>query len=197
MRAVLKLGGSLAASATLQSWLRTALACGRGRLVIVPGGGPFADEVRRLQRRMRLSDEVSHRMAILAMQQFGLAIESLAPGLEGADSRAAIERVLRRRRVAVWLPSRMLDRASDIRPGWDVTSDSLAAWLAERLRAQLLVVVKSCRIDSEDPRELARRRVVDEAFPRVVARCGARVAIVGRSSWRRLPCLLDATSDPA
>jgi 5-(aminomethyl)-3-furanmethanol phosphate kinase len=53
-----------------------------------------------------------------------------------------------------------------IAASWAVTSDSLAAWLARRLGARRLVLVKSAAAPSAAaPAELAARGLVDAAFP--------------------------------
>ncbi|RUU72932.1 hypothetical protein EOD00_40425, partial [Mesorhizobium sp. M7A.T.Ca.TU.009.01.3.1] len=69
-RAIVKLGGSTAHAAEMKSWI-AALAGSRLPIVIVPGGGLFADHVRETQTRMDFSDAAAHAMAILAMEQFG------------------------------------------------------------------------------------------------------------------------------
>ncbi|MCG8046554.1 MAG: hypothetical protein N0C89_17320 [Candidatus Thiodiazotropha endolucinida] len=66
---VVKLGGSLFNSADLRDWL--AVLAKAGSLVIVPGGGPFADQVRLAQRLWQIDDSSAHLMALLAMEQFG------------------------------------------------------------------------------------------------------------------------------
>jgi dihydroneopterin aldolase len=192
-RAVVKLGGSLADSTVLIHWLRTVVRAGAGRTAIVPGGGAFADQVRVLQRRWDLSDAVAHRMAILAMEQYGLALAARTRGLVPCASMAAIERAFERGLVPVWQPLAMVDRATDIARSWRVTSDTLAAWLAGRLGARVLVLVKSCpieRADSAAAVELARRGIVDAALPAQLRRSGAALAVVDKRQWRRLPQLL-------
>jgi 5-(aminomethyl)-3-furanmethanol phosphate kinase len=192
-RAIVKLGGSLADSTLLIHWLRAIVRSGSGRIAIVPGGGVFADQVRSVQARWRLPDAVAHRMAILAMEQYGLALASRTRGLVPCASMAAIERAFQRGLVPVWQPLAMVDRATDIARSWRVTSDTLAAWLAGRLHARVLVLVKSRpieRADSAAAVELARRGVVDAALPAQLRRSGASLAVVGKGQWRRLPQLL-------
>src|SRR5215510_3527159 len=79
---VIKVGGSLGARpATLRRLMETlATAARRHWLVVVPGGGSFADEVRRTDRRVRLGDSAAHWMAILAMDQYAYLLARLAPG---------------------------------------------------------------------------------------------------------------------
>lgn len=158
---VVKLGGSLHDAPALRRWLRhLATAPGPARIV-VPGGGPFADAVRGLQPTMGFGDLAAHRMAILAMHQFGLALQALEPGLGVAETEAE----LRAAAAAVWLPWRLAGRAA-VDPSWDVTSDSLACWLATRLAADRLVLVKSAPVPdgARTAAELVASGLLDAAF---------------------------------
>jgi hypothetical protein len=139
--AVLKLGGSLCRRAPGLRWLVTALAAlSRHRtLVVVPGGGEFADTVRRADRRFALDATSSHWMAILAMDQTAYLVCDLA-------KRTAIVRTageIEPGRLNVLAPSAWMLRADALPHRWDVTSDSIAAWVAWKLGAPRLVLLKS------------------------------------------------------
>ena len=170
---VVKLGGSLAQSRYLNRWLGI-LAGGGGLVVIVPGGGPFADQVRVLQKRRRFDDATAHHMALLAMEQYGRMLAGLEPGLHPAASRAEIARARRARQTAVWMPTPMVLADSGIAASWDITSDSLAAWLAGKLKADRLVLVKSAALSASSvpATALTRRGIVDPAFPAYLGRSG-------------------------
>ncbi len=90
---VVKLGGSHARSPWLTDWLR-AIAEDARRVVVVPGGGPFADAVRDLQPVMGFDDAAAHDMGLLAMAQYGRALASLAEAFVLADTLDAIEAAL-------------------------------------------------------------------------------------------------------
>jgi aspartokinase-like uncharacterized kinase len=111
----------------------------RRRLLVVPGGGSFADEVRRADRRFGLGDSAAHWMAILAMDQYGHLLARLAPG--AALVRHA--RGLKAGRLHVLLPSPWLLDADPLPHTWDVTSDSIAAWVARASGAPRLMLVKN------------------------------------------------------
>ena len=177
---VVKFGGSFAFSEVLTDWIRALASCA-GRVVIVPGGGPFANAVRLAQSRMGFDDCAAHRMSLLAMEQYGRALISFDNLLSPADSMEAIERHLLAKRIPVWMPARMVSEAADIAPSWEVTSDSLAAWLCSMIRANRLILVKhvaslSGQQQSED---LAITGVVDKAFPRYLRRSSISASIVG------------------
>jgi 5-(aminomethyl)-3-furanmethanol phosphate kinase len=179
---VVKLGGSFALSEHLQAWIAALAACA-GRAVIVPGGGPFADAVRSAQPTMGFDDGAAHHMALLAMEQYGRALISLNGRFAPADSDDAIRRELAARRVPVWMPARMVLSAADIAPSWDVTSDSLAAWLAGRIGAGRLLLVKHVEFRCGEARaeELAELGIVDHQFARHLRKNELAAFVLGPS----------------
>jgi dihydroneopterin aldolase len=174
---VIKLGGSQAFAPHLRGWVDAIARCA-GRIVVVPGGGPFADTVRAAQPKMGFSDDAAHRMALLAMEQYGCALTSLDARFALADSCAAIEGALDAQQVPVWLPTCMVLAASEIPWSWDVTSDSLAAWLTGVLGASRLLLVKHAA-EPMDAQDLAARGIVDPAFPRFLEASGVPASVLG------------------
>jgi aspartokinase-like uncharacterized kinase len=184
---VVKLGGSLAGWSDLKAWVRLLAAPRAVDLVVVPGGGPFADQVRAAQGCWRFSDRVAHRMAVLAMEQYGLMLCGLSRGrLAPAERPGSIRALLKRGKTPVWSPRTLVfadaEGARQIAETWDMTSDSLAAWLARRLGAQRLVLVKSARPPSRAHglRALAKRGLLDAAFPRYATAGRFGVSVVWR-----------------
>lgn len=188
MADIVKLGGSLAAAGTLGRWLDVLLARGAGRCVVVPGGGTFAEAVREGQRRHGFSDRAAHRMALLAMEQYALLLLDMAPALRPAESAPEIAASLAEGRVALWFPRRMVEADPAIAASWDVTSDSLAAWLARRLGARRLVLVKSAPPPPPplSARRLAALGLVDAAFPAYAEGAAFRLDYCGPGDQDRL-----------
>ena len=77
--------------------------------------------------------------------------------------------------MPVWLPTRMVLEA-DIPASWEVTSDSLAAWLAAKLGARRLLLVKHVDAGAQAVRvqDLVARGIVDPAFRALPAGRDAR-----------------------
>ena len=195
--AVAKLGGSHAFSDTLPAWLAALEGCA-GKLVLVCGGGPFADAVRAAQPRMGFDDAAADAMALLAMEQYAVALAATGRRFVVAGSRAAIRTALRAGKVPIWAPRRMVTTArrvpASIPPSWEVTSDSLAAWLAGELAAQRLFLIK--RVVVADPcptaEALVEAGMVDRAFPRFLAASGAQAFLLGPSDLQGFPLALAA-----
>jgi aspartokinase-like uncharacterized kinase len=163
---IVKLGGSLARDATLGSWLRALAEFGGGRVAVVPGGGAFAEQVRAAQTQWGFDDLAAHNMAVLGMAQMAQMLHALEPRLVLAAAEDEIRQVIHTGRVALWVPYAALRDAPDMLTTWDVTSDSLALWLARRLNAERVLVVKACAVDpSLGLAELAAAGVLDRRFP--------------------------------
>lgn len=194
---VVKIGGSLIAGGRLAGIAAT-LARSRRDIVIVPGGGPFADAVRQAQRRHATSDRAAHAMALLAMHQTGLLVEDLQSRFVAVETMAEIRKALRSNVIPVWLPSRMCATDSLIPEDWSITSDGLAARLAERLGFMGLVLVKSCRVAAgRTAGELSADGIVDPVFAAIVTRSGLSFRIFGPGEERELAELCCATPQPA
>jgi dihydroneopterin aldolase len=174
-RLVVKLGGSTAYHVEMESWI-AAIAQATMPLVLVPGGGPFADRVRDAQPKMRFSDRAAHFMAVLAMEQMGLALAEMHPRLVPARSLADIEAALSDAKIPVWLPYELLRGARDIPEDWDMTSDSLSAWLAGRVGASSLLLIKQTDALADNVQELAEMGIVDRLLPQMLGGSSLHIA---------------------
>jgi 5-(aminomethyl)-3-furanmethanol phosphate kinase len=135
---VLKIGGSLARSDAAARMMRALAARRVSKLLIVPGGGEFADSVRAAQLRDGLSERAAHRMALLAMHIMAVALADFAPGFVLAENGLQFDVAWRDGKTPVWLPAPMVLAGPDIAASWDVTSDSLAAWVAGKVDAGIV-----------------------------------------------------------
>lgn len=194
---IVKLGGSLGRDALLPRWLALLAECGGGRVIVVPGGGAFADQAREAQAWWRLDDLTAHNMAVLGMAQTGLLMRGLCPALRSASGEAGLRAVLQRGQTALWLPLELLREAPDDLTHWGVTSDSLALWLAERVHAERLIVVKSCAIEPGRPlQQLGEDGVLDSEFARRAPGAAFPIDLLQRTELPRARALLlDASSN--
>jgi (4-(4-[2-(gamma-L-glutamylamino)ethyl]phenoxymethyl)furan-2-yl)methanamine synthase len=141
---VVKVGGGLLAQpGYLDLVLGTLAEIARDEpLLIVPGGGPFADAVRDQDARLRFTDDAAHWMAVLAMDQYAHLIVSRLHGAVLATDAASVLRAVGAGQIPVAAPYAWLRRDDPLPHSWDVTSDSIAAWIARRVGARRLVLVK-------------------------------------------------------
>jgi len=97
-------------------------------IIIVPGGGIFADAV----RKTRGNDDSAHWMAVAAMDQYGWVIAS-----QGIPATTLLQVP---DKPVVFLPYCSMQKHDPLPHSWDVTSDSIAAWIADMLGLDLLIL---------------------------------------------------------
>jgi hypothetical protein len=125
---VLKFGGSLFSHASeILEIIRSA----DTDILIVPGGGRFADLVRDVQRESGLSEEAAHWMAVLAMDEYAYYLSDVS-GIELTPL------LVKKKGIRIVLPYEILRRRDELPHSWDVTSDTIAAWIAYRTGSKLI-----------------------------------------------------------
>jgi aspartokinase-like uncharacterized kinase len=146
------------------------------------------DCVRAAQQDWGFTDSTAHRMALLAMEQYGWMLVDIQPGLILARTVVELFQALSNNNIPVWLPSAMIAGNAEIPESWEVTSDSLAAWLARCLGAERLVLVKSCPLPEGemDMAVLSRTGIVDAAFTGFVDAAAFDVWLVNREDYARV-----------
>ena len=141
--AVLKIGGSLSRGQSLAVLCQEIGRLGaRHRLLVVPGGGDFADIVRDHYRRFRLNETTAHAMALSAMDQYGWLLGDLIPDGDVVRDILSARKTTASGRVPILLPATLLIQADPLPHSWQVTSDSIAAWIAGLVCASQLVLLK-------------------------------------------------------
>ena len=141
---VFKVGGSLLAYPELLASTLAAIveASMHAPVAIVPGGGTFADAVRDTDHRLHLAEDTAHWMAVLAMDQYAHLLAGMRTELTLVASERDVELAIASGRIPVVAPYRWLRDADPLPHTWNVTSDSISAWVASTLGATQLVLVK-------------------------------------------------------
>lgn len=126
---VVKLGGSLIhrAKDIVKELVEYSTAYSES-ILIVPGGSIFADTV----RKVNASDEASHWMAVLAMEQYSYYIA------DGSEAELVDDIDIEDEGVYILLPYALLRKKDELPHTWDVTSDTIAAWVAYQLGARFI-----------------------------------------------------------
>lgn len=181
--AVVKIGGGLlSTSGALERVCRAIADAARVHaLVIVPGGGPFADAVRKFDANVGLSAVGAHWMAILAQDQYAHVLAERVPDAVMVWGREGIADAHAHDQVPVLAPSRWMFMADVLPHSWDATSDSVAAFVAGAIDARLLVLVK--------PISGSLEAMTDRSF-RAVCPVGLPVEVIGIGELERLRTML-------
>lgn len=181
---VVKVGGGLlqhdGAFAHVVSALAEAQALG-AKLVVIAGGGPFADAVRAADARWSLGDDAAHWMAIHAMDQTAHWIHAQLPGSALVRSPYQAGAALDTGRLPIFAPAAWLHDTDTLPHSWDVTSDAIAAYAAGATDAARLLLLK--------PVDGTPDTLADAALRRVAPR-GLRIACVDARRPDLAACLV-------
>jgi aspartokinase-like uncharacterized kinase len=162
-RAVIKVGGSLLDWPELpirvSDVLRTCELI-TDRVVIIAGGGSAVDVIRELDRIHRFGEKPAHQLAIDGLELTARILERILTGARVASDQRDIQRCWADGLIPILAPGRILEEANPAAPpalpfSWEVTSDSIAAWIATRLGTDRLILLKSSEIPAGSSRAKA------------------------------------------
>ena len=180
MDAVIKVGGSFAENPKPLKALGDEL-CSIAKthsIVVVPGGGKFADAVRELDSKYALSASLSHKMAISAMDQYGMFLSHVVPDCRSCDSLEVAQKIAKEGAVPIFLPSKLLSKEDPFEPTWDVTSDSIAAYIAVKVNAAKAIFVTDVDgIFTKDPKKHEDAKLLRTVSVRDLMSSGERTSV--------------------
>jgi aspartokinase-like uncharacterized kinase len=173
---ILKVGGSLLdwpeLPDRLLSFIQQRKAAEPGvKLALMCGGGDFADSIRRYDRIHRFRDYEAHFLAMQAMNLACTLMFCLIKSCRGVETLAMLDEDWPPDEIPLLMPSSNLEelqfaRRKPMPYSWDVTSDTIAAWIASQLPGRSLVLVKSAPLPQGATRDhAAQLKLVDPYFP--------------------------------
>lgn len=161
------------------------------KILVVPGGSVFADAVRDVDQKVQLSDIVAHKMAILAMDQFGLLLSDIARRARPVYTLTMACKRTRRGILAILLPSRLMVTRDEMKPSWDATSDSIAAYVAQLLHARRIILITDVDgIFTADPKVNPKAKLMKKISTSQLLRWNRRTSVD-----RFLPRMLESGVD--
>ena len=130
----------------MKIWIKFIVEHFKGRAIIVPGGGLFANHVRSVQKNYNLEDDIAHDMALYSMSQMGLLISSIdRTSLHFCNKKNEIKRVIKENKVPIIGTFDFLKKGIvSADKNWSITSDSIALLISKELHLNTLLIVKSC-----------------------------------------------------
>lgn len=189
---VIKIGGSLYNSPYLQEWLNILANQKRQAMIIVPGGGPFAEQVRTVDKQLSLLNETAHAMAVLGMQQFAYMLQGMQKNLPFLSHIEDISAKHVLPGTSIWLPYDEVIKTTELSRCWQTTSDTIALWLASKIEASQLIIVKSAPVQNIATHELIHSDIVDEHFQPMLTNYAGTVEFMHASEASQLMDIITA-----
>ena len=149
IKQVVKIGGSLFPkhAIDLAKTLKNTDSC------IVVGGGEFANLIRKYNDEINFSEETNHWTAIDCMDIIAKLVNDKVESAKLAYSIEEINQISNEGFTPIFIVSEFLKKEDPFECSWDVTSDSIAAYVAHLLNANLLIVTNVNGIYTQEPKE--------------------------------------------
>jgi aspartokinase-like uncharacterized kinase len=149
VKQVVKIGGSLFPNHAIElaNKLENTNSC------IVLGGGEFANLIRRYNDEIDFSDEVNHWTAIDCMDIIAKLVNDKVDSARLAYSIEEVCEISDDGFTPIFVVSKFLRDEDPFECSWDVTSDSIAAYVSHLLNANLLIVTNVNGIYTQEPKE--------------------------------------------
>jgi aspartokinase-like uncharacterized kinase len=207
---VVKVGGSLAVyPENLRALcIKLCEASKKHKIIVVPGGGEFADVVRCLDKRFSLSCGVTHRMAILGIDQYGLLLSDLMPNSVTVKCLEEIKHS-DSGRLLIFLPSNLMFSEDPLENSWDATSDSIAVFIANRLGVHKVLLATDVdgvytdnpktskeaklikELSSKELLAMNKRTSVDTVLPKLLLKSNIQCYVINGLFPERIEAVLD------
>ena len=122
---VIKIGGSLISHIREITQI---IRFSEKKTLIIPGGGIFTERV----RDCNVDGSVAHWMAIAGMEQYGWYISSFDIPVTDTPSHSS--------QTSIFLPYCYLKKTDPLPHSWEITSDTIAAYVAALLGTELVIL---------------------------------------------------------
>ena len=202
IKQVVKIGGSLFPKYAIELAKRLE----NTNSVIILGGGEFANLIRRYDDEIDFSDEANHWTAIDCMDIIAKLVCDKVDSCKLAYSIEDVEKISDEGFTPIFVVSQFLRENDPFECSWDVTSDSISAYVAHLLNANLLIVTNVNGIYTQEPKEHGSTFIskidaktlltfqessIDVMLPSLLLRYGTNCYVVNGKYPERVLSLID------
>ena len=174
---------------------------------IILGGGEFANLIRKYDDEMKFSDETNHWTAIDCMNIIAKLVNDKVKSTKLAYTVDEIHQISNEGYTPIFVVSGFLRKENPFECSWDVTSDSIAAYVSHILNANLLIVTNVNGIYTQEPKEPGSTFIskidaktlltfqessIDVMLPTLLLRYGTNCYVVNGKYPERVLSLIDS-----
>jgi len=120
-------------------------------VVVICGGGDFANLLRKFDYQIDFSNSANHHAAIMCMDILGILLSDKIKNGIAVYSLEDAENAIKSGLTPILLPSKLMDSLDPLEHSWRVTSDSISLYFAHLLEAKLLIATDVDGIYTRDP----------------------------------------------
>ena len=174
--------------------------------LIVLGGGEFANLIRKYDSEISFSQETNHWTAIDCMDIIAKLVNDKVDSTKLAYSIDEAKKISDDGFTPIFIVSEFLRSEDPFECSWDVTSDSIAAYVSHLLNANLLIVTNVNGIYTQEPKETGSTFIskidaktmlnfqessIDVMLPSLLLKFGTNCYVVNGKCPERVLSLID------
>jgi len=110
------------------------------KILLIPGGGSYANFIRCIDEELVLGDDLAHWMGIYSMNYNGIELNRKYHKLECIEELKTFQDA--QKIFCIFLPYNYLRKDDTLPHSWDVTSDSIALYVANELNLNQCFLIK-------------------------------------------------------
>ena len=157
---IVKIGGSWLQNPKLPSLVSFLQKFANQEIVLVVGGGVFAETVRDVYKANKMSEATGHVLAMKATEIFAYYLKSINPDILITHK---ITNFIKKN-LNLWLPTEKLSFEKKFEKNWESTSDSIATWLYSNTKSKGVVFIKSLSFANDEKlklKDLQKKSIMD------------------------------------
>jgi aspartokinase-like uncharacterized kinase len=109
--------------------------------MLLPGGGSYANFIRKMDVDLNLGDDRSHWMAIYSMNYNGQNLKKNYPNIQCIEDLKEFRNS--NKIISIFLPFKYFYKNDTLAHSWDVTSDSIALYICYKLNLNQCFLIKN------------------------------------------------------
>jgi len=166
---IVKIGGSWLKNPKLPLLINFLQKFAKEKIVLVVGGGVFAETVRNVYKSNKMTEETGHILAMKATEIFAYYLKSINPDIRITN------RVTNfiKKNLNLWLPTEKLSFEKKFQKNWESTSDSIATWLYTNNKSKGVVFIKALGFENEEKekvKDLQKKKILDRNVKNYIKR---------------------------
>ena len=166
---IVKIGGSWLKNPKLPSLVNFLHKFANQKIVLVVGGGVFAETVRSFYKSNKMTEVTGHVLAMKATEIFAYYLKSINPDILITYK---ITNFIKES-LNLWLPTEKLSCEKKFEKNWESTSDSIATWLYSNTKSKGIVFIKSLSFVNEEKlklKYLQKKKIMDLNIKKYIKR---------------------------
>ncbi len=166
---IVKIGGSWLKNPKLPVLINSLQKFSKQKIVLVVGGGVFAETVRSVYTSIKMKQETGHILAMKATEIFAYYLKSINPNISITFKISNFFV----KKLNLWLPTEILSYEAKFEKNWESTSDSIATWLYSNTKSKGVIFIKSLSFLNEEKlklKDLQKKNIMDLNVKKYITR---------------------------